>query len=350
MFSRDAKGEMELNSPYEYYSYDYNNSYDEEGNLSTMCEVYDDRKPTAVCYATIFCISIIGNGLLLFSLTCYENLKRPTNLFILCLALFDLLFTLTLPFWCVELLHHWVFGDVACKIMTGAYFVGIYGSIMLLTAMSLDRFAVVVVRGDWFTEDRRLWCSRAACAGAWIIGLIVSLRNLMASKAQTFFNGSFCERTFTEDEIVGYYTQLVLFFLVPFVLIVLCYTKILLTLMSTANRQKHKTVILLLCIVIAFFVVWGPYHILIVMMHYYDPCKYYRLYIAFVICRILAFSHCCMNPALYFLRAKFRPVVSRLLCCSPELERNRGPTDLSDIRNQENTNERDLENCVLNSL
>ncbi|XP_055057336.2 chemokine XC receptor 1-like isoform X2 [Misgurnus anguillicaudatus] len=340
---------MAHNSTYENDSYDYNSSY-EYHDLTPLCEVYDDRKPTAVCYATIFCMSFIGNGLLLFSLTCYENLKRPTNIFILCLALFDLLFTLTLPFWCVELLHHWIFGDVVCKIMSGAYFVGIYGSLMLLTAMTLDRFAVVVVRGDWFTRNRRLWCARAACAGAWIISLIASMRDSMASKAQKDFDSYFCKSTHTEDDNVGYYTQLVLFFLVPFVLIVFCYTKILLTLMSTANRQKHKTVILVLCIVIAFFICWGPYHILIVMMSYYDPCMYYRLNIAFIICRILAFSHCCMNPALYFLRAKFRLVVSRLLCCSPEFRRNRGTMDLSDFRTQGNTNERDFENCVLHSL
>ncbi|XP_065133021.1 chemokine XC receptor 1 [Paramisgurnus dabryanus] len=342
---------MAHNSTYEQnYSYDYNSSYEYQDDLTPLCELYDAKKPTAMCYATIFCISIIGNGFLLFSLTCYEDLKRPTNLFILCLTLFDLLFTLTLPFWCVEFLHHWVFGDVTCKIMTGAYFVGIYGSLMLLTAMTLDRFAVVVVRGDWFRGDRRLRCARTTCAGAWIIGLIASMRDSMASKAQKDFDSFFCESTHTEDDKVGYYTQLVLFFLVPFVLIVFCYTKILLTLMSTANRQKHKTVILVLSIVIAFFVCWGPYHILIVMMSYYDPCKYYRLYIAFVICRILAFSHCCMNPVLYFLRAKFRPFVSRLFCCSPELGRNRGTTDLSDIRTHGNTNERDFENCVLNSL
>lgn len=339
---------MEITSSYvqnDFYN-EYNGSYDEgDGVLIQMCEVYNYTKTTGVCYAIIFCISVVGNGLLLCALTCHEDLKRATNLFIFCLSLFDLLFTLTLPFWCVEYLHHWVFGDVACKIMIGAYFVGIYGSLILLTAMTLDRFFMVVVRWDWLTGSRRLQCSRAACAGAWMVSLIASLRDSMASKAQKEMDTYACQSTQTDDDHAGYYTQLILLFLVPFILVVFCYTKILLTLMSTSSRQKHRTVILVLCIVIAFFVCWGPYHILIVLMSIYDHCQHERLYLAFIVCRILAFSHCCMNPVLYFLRWRFKRFVSSFLFCFPEfrrMERNRRPTDASDSRIHSYTNERDL--------
>ncbi|XP_051557706.1 chemokine XC receptor 1-like isoform X1 [Myxocyprinus asiaticus] len=334
---------MILNSSFENDSY-----YEYNDILIPMCETDDYKEITAVCYATIFCLSILGNGLLLCALTCYEDLKRATNLFMFCLSLFDLLFTLTLPFWCVELLNHWVFGDIACKVMTGSYFVGIYGSLILLTAMTLDRFIVVVVRSDWLTRGRRLICSRAACAGAWIISLLACLRDSMASKAENEHIDTYtCKSTPTDDDNVGYYTQFILLFLVPFVVIVFCYTKILLTLMSMSTRQKYRTVILVLCIVIAFFVCWGPYHIVIVLLSIYDPCEHYQLHGAFVFCRILAFSHCCMNPAMYFLRGKFRRLVSSLLFCSPELRhsgRYRGGTDPSDSRIHPYMTERVLEN------
>ncbi|XP_043120882.1 chemokine XC receptor 1 [Puntigrus tetrazona] len=338
---------MEFNSTYSYE----NGSYDEP--LIPMCEVDDYSKTTGVCYATIFCLSITGNGFLLFALTCYEDLKRATNLFMFCLALFDLLFTLTLPFWCVELLDQWIFGDIACKIMTGAYFVGIYGSLILLTAMTLDRFVVVVVRSYWLTRSRRHKCSKAACIGAWILSLIACLRDSVASKAQdAHINKYSCQSTKTLDDNVGYYAQLILLFLVPLAIIVFCYTKIILTLMSTTTRQKYKTVILVLCIVIAFFVCWGPYHIVIVLMSVYDfdECEHYELHVAFVVCRILAFSHCCMNPALYIVRGKYRNLLSSLLFCSPELRQPgtyRGATDPSDSRIHPYTNEGPRENCEL---
>uniref|UniRef100_A0A8C2F3M8 G-protein coupled receptors family 1 profile domain-containing protein n=1 Tax=Cyprinus carpio TaxID=7962 RepID=A0A8C2F3M8_CYPCA len=327
-----------------------NDSYVYDEELIPMCED-DYEKTTGVCYATIFCLSILGNGFLVCALTCYEDLKRATNLFMFCLALFDLLFTLTLPFWCVELLHHWVFGDVVCKIMTGAYFVGIYGSLILLTAMTLDRFVVVVVRSYWLTRSRRLKCSKAACIGAWIISLIACLRDSIAAKTRDeHINKYSCQSTSTVDDNVGYYTQLILLFLVPFAIIVFCYTKIILTLMSTSTRQKYRTVILVLCIVIAFFICWGPYHIIIVLMSIYDfdHCKHYRMYVAFIVCRILAFSHCCINPALYIVRGKYRNLVSSLLFCSPELRQSglyRGPTDPSDSRIHPYMNEGARENC-----
>ncbi|XP_018954281.1 chemokine XC receptor 1-like [Cyprinus carpio] len=296
-------------SSYEYYSYVYDDV------LISMCEVDNYKMITGVCYATIFCLSILGNGFLVCALTCYEGLNGATNLFMFCLALFDLLFTLTLPFWCVELLHHWVFGDVACKIMTGAYFVGIYGSLILLTAMTLDHFVVVVFRSYWLTRSQRLKFSKVACIGAWIISLIACRRDLTAANINTYS----CESTSMYDEKAVYYAQLILLFVVPFAIIAFCYTKILLTLMSMSTRQKCRTVILVLCIVIAFFIFWGPYHIIIVLMSIYDfdPCEHYQLHVAYIICRILAFSHCCMNPALYILIGKYRNLY-------------RGPTDLSD--------------------
>ncbi|KAL0201715.1 hypothetical protein M9458_004902 [Cirrhinus mrigala] len=303
-------------------SYDDNYSYVYDESLITMCEGDDFKKTTGVFYATIFFLSILGNGFLMFALTCYEDLKRATNLFMFCLALFDLLFTLTLPFWCIEFLHHWIFGDIACKFMTAAYFVGIYGSLILLTAMTLDRFVVVVVRSYWLTRSRRLKCAKVACVGAWIISVIACLRDSIAAKAQKVHIETYaCESSSQYDDNVGYYAQLILLFLVPFAVIVFCYIKIILTLMSTSTRQKYRTVILVLCIVIAFFICWGPYHIIIVLMsiHKFDPCEHKQLHAAFIVCRILAFSHCCMNPALYIVRGKYRNLLSSILFCSPEL-------------------------------
>ncbi|XP_073705919.1 chemokine XC receptor 1 [Garra rufa] len=326
--------------------------YDEDnGNLILMCNVDHYNKTTGVCYAMIFCLSILGNGFLVCALTCYEDLKRATNLFMFCLALFDLLFTLTLPFWCVELLDHWIFGDVVCKIATAAYFVGIYGSLILLTAMTLDRFVVVVIRSYWLTRSRRLKCSKAACVAAWIISLIACLRDSIAAKAEERHIKTYdCKSSSEYDDNVGYYAQTILLFLVPFAIIVFCYTKIILTLMTTSARQKYRTVIMVLCIIIAFFICWGPYHIIMVLMSIYgfDECEHKQLHVAFIVCRILAFSHCCMNPVLYIVRGKYRNLLTSILFCSPEFRQSghyRGQTDPSDSRLHPYTNEGARENC-----
>ncbi|CDQ89220.1 unnamed protein product [Oncorhynchus mykiss] len=81
--------------------------------LILLCdEVGGLEEVTAGCFLVIFLLSVTGNGLLLVALCRYEDLRRVTNMFILNLLISDLLFTLTLPFWAVYQLSHWMFGDL----------------------------------------------------------------------------------------------------------------------------------------------------------------------------------------------------------------------------------------------
>ncbi|TRY55800.1 hypothetical protein DNTS_025646 [Danionella cerebrum] len=314
--------------------------YGDDEPLIKMCSPQNYKTVTGVWYAIIFCISILGNGFLVYTLTCREDLKKATTQFMLCLALFDLLFTLTLPFWSTECLHHWVFGEAACKIMTGAYFVGLYGSLILLTAMSLDRFAIIVVRSYWLTRSRRLKCTKAACAGAWIISLVASLKDAVVMKVKEVDIQRYsCESINVNDESMAYYVQFVLFFLLPFAIIVFCYTKILCTSLSISSQSKNRTVVLVLCIIVAFFTCWGPYHVLLVLMPVYefDACKHHKLHLTFTLCRILAYSHCCMNPVFYFLKNLLTSV------CSPGFFRR--VMDRDNCKSQSMINQRDAQVC-----
>lgn len=266
------------------------------------------------CFLVIFVSSMIGNSLLLCTQFRCEDLKRVTNIFVLNLACSDFIFTLTLPFWAVYHLSHWVFGDFACKFLTGAYFVGIYSSIILLTAMTVDRFATVVVQKWSSAPLRRQRWATGACAGAWIISIAASLSDAIDSKVEDQEYGmSTCEASSapsaTVDVKVGYYLQVSLLFLLPFTIIVFCYSAILRTVLLTATRRKHRTVVVVLCIVVAFFMCWAPYSVLIFLMSVYEPkdCSSQdRLDFAVEMCRILAYSHCCVNPVLYMLSLKFR--------------------------------------------
>ncbi|KAK2893168.1 hypothetical protein Q8A67_013156 [Cirrhinus molitorella] len=60
-------------------------------------------------------LSCMGNILVLVILALYESLKSLTNVFILNLALSDLLFTSGLPFWASYYIWGWTFGEAGCK-------------------------------------------------------------------------------------------------------------------------------------------------------------------------------------------------------------------------------------------
>ncbi|XP_042354349.1 chemokine XC receptor 1-like [Plectropomus leopardus] len=275
---------------------------------------------SGVIFIFIFVLSITGNCLLLCVLAIYENLKNVTNLFVLNLACSDLLFTVTLPFWAVLKLHHWIFGEFACKLLTALYIIGLYSSIVLLTAMTVDRFVTVVLHNWPSNRLRRQRCAIVACAVAWIIGIAASVSDAIKVKVVNYWDGLYnCEDTSEGYDVnLGYYLQVSLLFFLPFAIIVLCYSAILKTVLQASNRRRYKTVVVVLCIVAAFFICWGPFNILLFIEPFYEPksCEAKKqLNIAFDICKILAFSHCCMNPLLYMLSQKLRRHLLDLLCC-----------------------------------
>lgn len=279
-------------------------------------------------FILIFIVSVTGNCLLLCVLVLYENLKKNvTNLFILNLACSDLIFTATLPFWAVYQLHHWVFGDFACKCMTMLYIVGLYSSIILLTAVTVDRFITVVLDNWPGNPVKRQRCAMFACAAAWVISIAASVSDAIKVKVEDWDGTYRCEDLSDDHDVkLGYYLQVSLLFFLPFAIIVFCYSAILKTVLQASNRKRHRTVVVVLCIVAAFFICWGPFNILLFIMSLYEPesCKAQeRLHIAYYICRILAYSHCCMNPLLYMLSQKLRRHLHHLLRCKKARRRNR---------------------------
>ncbi|XP_026006801.1 chemokine XC receptor 1-like [Astatotilapia calliptera] len=285
------------------------------GLVEYMC---DTNVPTITgpLFILIFILSIIGNSLLLCVVFIYENLKSITNIFILNLACSDLIFTITLPFWAVDHLHNWVFGDFVCKVITAGFAVGLYSSVILLTAMTVDRFITVVLHNWPISHGRVKKCAIGTCIAAWVISILASLSDAMKVKVESWEGKNYCYDE--SEDTLGQYLQVSLLFFLPFAIIIFCYSAILKTVLQGLNRRKFRTVAVLLCIVAAFFICWGPYHIMLLIksLNTNNDCKVLkRLAVAYHICEMLAYSHCCMNPLLYMLSQKLRKHLLSLLRC-----------------------------------
>ncbi|KAL3988650.1 thyrotrophic embryonic factor [Sarotherodon galilaeus] len=279
--------------------------------------ICDTNVPTITgpLFILIFILSIIGNSLVLCVVFIYENLKNITNIFILNLACSDLIFTITLPFWAVDHLHQWVFEGFVCKFVTAAYFVGLYSSVILLTAMTVDRFITVVLHNWPMSYARMKRCAIGACIAAWVISISASLRDAIKVKVENWYGKNYC---YYESDELGHYLQVSLLFFLPFAIIIFCYSAILKTVLQGLNRKKFRTVAVLLCIVAVFFICWGPYHIMLLIksLNTNKDCNVLkRLDVAYHICEMLAYSHCCMNPLLYMLSQKLRKHLLNLLRC-----------------------------------
>ncbi|TKS79649.1 Chemokine XC receptor 1 G-protein coupled receptor 5 [Collichthys lucidus] len=301
---------------------------DVNSQVEGPCHLPDLETIKGAFYILTFILSVTGNILLLCVLVFYENLKNVTNLFVMNLICSDLIFTVTLPFWAVHSLHHWIFGDLACKFMTAAYIIGMYSSVILLTAITVDRFITVVL--NWPSRPvRRQRCAIGACVAAWIISIAASIRDATIAKTELLGEIYICE---VEDShsltTLGYYLQVSLLFFLPFAIIVFCYSAIIKTVLQASNRKKYRTIVVVLCIVTVFFICWGPYNVFLFVMVLYEPTchEFQPFYTAFTVCQIVAYSHCCMNPLLYMLSQKTRRHLLQLLRCeNPRKEsRERG--------------------------
>ncbi|KAL7864182.1 hypothetical protein AOLI_G00156020 [Acnodon oligacanthus] len=128
------------NSTFVYYDY-----YDFH-NVSCQNEALINIRYTVapIVLTIVVLLSLLGNLLVLVMFGLFENLKSLTNIFILNLALSDLIFTLGLPFWACYLIWSWTFGDFMCKSVSFISSAGFYSSIVFLMLMSIDSYVAVV--------------------------------------------------------------------------------------------------------------------------------------------------------------------------------------------------------------
>uniref|UniRef100_A0A3B4AN89 G-protein coupled receptors family 1 profile domain-containing protein n=1 Tax=Periophthalmus magnuspinnatus TaxID=409849 RepID=A0A3B4AN89_9GOBI len=89
---------------------------------------------------------VFGNLLVMFLLYSTRTITSANiNFFVFNLALADLLFSLALPFWAVDIAmdYSWPFGLAACKAVSLLTGLNVFASCFFLTAMSLARYCYV---------------------------------------------------------------------------------------------------------------------------------------------------------------------------------------------------------------
>ncbi|XP_067911102.1 chemokine XC receptor 1-like isoform X2 [Heterodontus francisci] len=304
---------------YEYY--DYNETDD------AFVYLCDNHEPTLfgamltpVLYSLFFIFSLVGNTLVLWILVRYEKLKSITDIFILNLVTSDLLFALSLPFWAVDHTSGWIFGKAMCKIMSSIFFIGYYSGMLLLTLMTVDRY-FIVVHPLYAVRTRKICYAMVASLVIWGISIAATVPEIIFSDIVVSGDQSLtCGSNYPTESahiwrLLGCYQQNVLFFLIPFGVIVFCYCRILATVIRRKARKKHKTVKIIFCIVVVFFVCWAPYNVVIFLLSLIEfqvpaflTCEISNhLIYAYFISRNLAYCHCCLNPIFYaFVGTRFR--------------------------------------------
>lgn len=149
----------------------------------------------ASVYSVVFILGLVTNCAALFVFCFRMKMSNETTMFMTNLALSDLVFVFTLPFKVFyNVNRNWPFGDGLCKVSGTAFITNIYGSMLFLTCINVDRFLAIV----YPFRSRTIRTRRNAamvCAAVWLTivggGISVTFFSTINSKhrATTCFEG-----------------------------------------------------------------------------------------------------------------------------------------------------------------
>uniref|UniRef100_A0A8C4NFZ6 G-protein coupled receptors family 1 profile domain-containing protein n=1 Tax=Eptatretus burgeri TaxID=7764 RepID=A0A8C4NFZ6_EPTBU len=305
---------------------DYDNYTDDPTNFKCCTQPCETARSEVfnrifipVAFLLVFVLGFLGNILVIIVLTRYRISMVSSDIYMIHLALADLLFVLTLPFWAsYNKSSQWCFGNSGCKLIYSLMSINFYSSIFLLCSISLDRY-LAIVHAIKLHSCRKTSIIQIICATVWMLSLLLSLPDIIYSQMLKLENRTVCELAYShknaeEMRLTSRVLHHTLAFIIPLLFMFFCYSNIILSLRSSRSFTKHKVIKVIMAVVIVFFICWLPYNVTIFVdtLVRFDiittTCEMNEnLNQAIVVTQTLGFLHCCLNPFLYvFIGVKFR--------------------------------------------
>ncbi|XP_012662158.1 C-C chemokine receptor type 6 [Otolemur garnettii] len=314
----------------EYYgAVESNYSFDEDALLCSLQEVREfSRLFVPVAYSLICVLGLVGNVLVVTTFAFYKKARSMTDIYLLNMAIADILFVFTLPFWVVS--HSagaWIFSNEVCKLMKGIYAINFNCGMLLLACISLDRYIAIVQATKAFRlRSRTLPHSRAICFVVWSLSVLISSSTLAFNQKYSLQGRDVCEPKYhplsdpIRWKLLVLGLELLFGFFIPLVFMIFCYTFIIKTLVQAQNSKRHKAIRVILAVVLVFLACQIPHNMVLLvtaanMGRMNRSCSGEKL-LGYTknITEVLAFLHCCLNPVLYaFIGQKFRSYFLKIM-------------------------------------
>ncbi|XP_077359117.1 somatostatin receptor type 2-like isoform X2 [Festucalex cinctus] len=274
---------MTTPEPLLYDSYLQGNESDLDLNLTVETrEPHQDKTSSVVItfiYFMVCAVGLCGNALVIYVILRYAKMKTVTNIYILNLAVADVLCMMSLPFIALQLaLVHWPFGKALCRVIMTVDSLNQFTSIFCLMVMSIDRYLAVVhpIRS---TKWRKPRVAKLINLTVWGVSLLVILPTMI-------FSG--LDKVKSSSMRVG----------------------------SSKRKRSERKVTRMVSIVVAVFVLcWLPFYIFNVtsVTSSIKPTSAVKSTFDFVV--VLGYANSCANPILYaFLSDNFKKSFQKVLC------------------------------------
>ncbi|XP_028253728.1 C-C chemokine receptor type 2-like [Parambassis ranga] len=264
----------------------------------------------AVLLSFCFLLGVSGNIAVIILRPNWQHLSSQSQSLMLNLAVSDLFCLLPLPLWIYAYLYSWTFGLVACKLLTYLIYCCIYGSMLTVTVISIQRYLLMV-----HLQQRcfQLVGMKRLLVLLWLAAVILSIPVLVVRRLSTDENPTQCWDHFSSkaqhlakllaETIVG---------ISSFSVIALAYLCLHRRINQAALFNNPRTTKLITSIIVTYVVLWTPYVIVNVLAVAAVALGHEGLRTFYMdtwrITGAVTFVNSCINPLLYAF-------ASQNVCC-----------------------------------
>ncbi|NWJ06610.1 BKRB1 protein, partial [Crypturellus undulatus] len=327
---------------------DPSSNYSENESDSIICPELEDWWKIVYSilpiYIEIICVTgIFGNVLVLLIYSFYKGTLKIAEIYLINLAVADLIFLMCLPFWAANIRNefNWPFGNFLCRSTNAAISLNMYTSIYLLVAVSLDRYLTFVHT----LSNRRIrskTLAKGICMLIWVFGILVSIPTFAFRTVKHYpqWNISACTLDFpTPSWIIAERLMFnILGFALPSTAIIFLNFCIIHSLREHTREQRAlrrksckghrdtRATRLIFIVVLIFLLCWSPYHLftflgILFQMEVVKGCVWEELLnFGQQFTSTLAITNSCINPVIYvfvgkYFRQKALQVFSQFIPC-----------------------------------
>lgn len=291
------------------------------------CNKSDDFKYPlySSVFSIVFLIGLLFNLVAMHIFICTLKMRNETTTYMINLIVSDSLFVLSLPFRIFYFIKRdWLFGSVLCKISVSLFYTNMYGSILFLTCISIDRFLAIVhpLRSQRIRTKRN---AKLACCAVWVMVLSGSVPTgfLLDTTSPKNANSSsnYCFENYSRSQWRAELSKVVIFietvgFVIPLLLNVFCSIMVLRTLKNpqTLSRggslNKSKILRMIIVHLLIFCFCFIPYNVNLIFYSLVRSNILKGCYAEYVVRTIypialcIAVTNCCFDPVIYYFTSE----------------------------------------------
>ncbi|KAK5644811.1 hypothetical protein RI129_006111 [Pyrocoelia pectoralis] len=309
-----------------------------------------------IMYSILISVGALGNALVILSVVRKPAMRTPRNLFIVNLAVSDLLLcTVTMPLTLMEILtKHWPLGNHSfiCRMIGALQATSIFVSTISITAIALDRYQVIVYPTK---ENLQLFGAAIILLIIWMIAMVLASPIFIYKRLAHHdfkLNGTeldglnFCIEDWPIAHGRAYYSifSLVVQYILPIIIVSVAYLRIYFKLRyrfaagfvskedtsqnsrrQLRGRKLQRTNLLLVSIAVIFCISWLPLNLYNLIADIWSSMDFTSqpMKVCYAICHMMGMSSACSNPVLYgWLNENFWKEFKDIMCISGSTRSN----------------------------